>query len=282
MSIVNIDEIKNRTISKMTPIKEKQDIFIPGIIDPNIPNLNGFINLMVGSGGSGKTSLSLNMFKNKNMYRGKFDNIFYICPESSFLSAVDHPFKDHDKVFHVLNVQLLKEIYQSLVSIKKEKEEKRKKKEALKGKKGGFVDMEDVEVDELDDEDDIKYSCIFIDDFADILKNNDIQLQLNKMLIKARHICCAFIFTLQSYFYFPKILRKQITNAIIFKPKNVEEFVTLAKELFNMKANDAYTLFNYLFQKPYDHLDIDTWFNRYYRNFNLLDIKFKSAVKPLK
>ena len=282
MSIVNIDEIKNRTISKMTPIKEKQDIFIPGIIDPNIPNLNGFINLMVGSGGSGKTSLSLNMFKNKNMYRGKFDNIFYICPESSFLSAVDHPFKDHDKVFHVLNVQLLKEIYQSLVSIKKEKEEKRKKKEALKGKKGGFVDMEDVEVDELDDEDDIKYSCIFIDDFADILKNNDIQLQLNKMLIKARHICCAFIFTLQSYFYFPKILRKQITNAIIFKPKNVEEFVTLAKELFNMKANDAYTLFNYTFQKPYDPLDIDTWFNRYYRNFNLLDIKFKSAVKPLK
>ena len=121
MSIVNIDEIKNGTISKMTPIKEKQDIFIPDIIDPNIPNRNGFINLMVGSGGSGKTSLSLNMFKNKNMYRGKFDNIFYICPESSFLSAVDHPFKDHDKVFHVLNVQLLEEIYQSLVSIKKEK-----------------------------------------------------------------------------------------------------------------------------------------------------------------
>ena len=100
------------------------------------------------------------------------------------------------------------------------------------------------------------------------------------MLIKARHIC---------YTYYPAIIlllskniKKTNHQCNIFKPKNVEEFVTLAKELFNMKANDAYTLFNYTFQKPYDHLDMDTWFSRYYRNFNLLDIKFKSAVKPSK
>ena len=76
----------------------------------------------------------------------------------------------------------------------------------MKGKRGGFVDMEDVEVDESDDEDDIKYSCIFIDDFADIFKNNDIQLQLNKMLIKARHIC---------YTYYPAI--------ILLLSKNIEK-----------------------------------------------------------
>ena len=117
---------------------------------------------------------------------------------------------------------------------------------------------------------------------ADILKDYNIQQQLNRMLIKARHICCAFIFTLQSYYYFPKVLRKQITNATIFKPKNVEEFVSLAKELFNMKQPDALELFNYVFQKDYDHLDIDTWKNAYYRNFNLLNIEMKSSVKVAK
>lgn len=276
MSIVNIEEIANKTVSKLPPIKEKQDIYIPNIVDKNIPSRNGFINLMVGSGGSGKTSLSLGMFKNKNMYRGKFDNIFYICPESSFLSVKDHPFKDHDKVFHELTVGLLEEIYQSLVSIKVDNEDKRKQKEASKNAK--YVDDDELSEDS-EEEEEIKYSCVFIDDFADDLKDANIQRQLNKMLIKSRHICCAFIFTLQSYYYFPKILRKQITNATIFKPKNVEEFVSLAKELFNMKAEDALTLFNFTFQKDYDHLDIDTWKNKYYRNFNELDIKFKNRIE---
>ena len=41
---------------------------------------------------------------------------------------------------------------------------------------------------------------IIIDDFANQLKDNHIIEQLNKMVIKARHIACGFIFTAQSYF----------------------------------------------------------------------------------
>ena len=52
---------------------------------------------------------------------------------------------------------------------------------------------------ESDDEDEIQYNCIIIDDFADVLKQKDIEKVLNIMLIKARHLRCAFIFTLQSY-----------------------------------------------------------------------------------
>lgn len=281
MSIVNIEEVQNVMAVKMKPIKEKQDEFIPNIKDPNIPSRNGFINIVTGSGGSGKTSMALGMFQNKNMYRGKFDNIFYICPESSFLSVVNHPFEGHDKVFHELSVALLEEIYQALVSIKVDNEEKRQRKKA--GKKVKYVDDEEEEKEDLsDDEEEVKYSCVFIDDWADQLKTPEIEKQLKKMLIKARHICCAFIFTLQTYTYFPKNLRKQITNATIFKPKNIEEFISLAKELFNMKADDALTLFNYTFQQKYDHLDLDTWKNQYYRNFNALDIQFESKYSKKK
>jgi uncharacterized protein involved in tolerance to divalent cations len=108
---------------------------------------------------------------------------------------------------------------------------------------------------------------------ASSLKENDIAKQLNKMLIKARHISCAFVFTLQSYYYFPKILRKQIVFITIFKPKNVEEWNSISKELLNMNKEDALVLYNYIYSEPYAHLDLDTVDNKVYKNFNLLQIK---------
>ena len=95
---------------------------------------------------------------------------------------------------------------------------------------------------------------------------------LNKMIIKARHLSCAFIITLQSYFYFPKQLRKQITNITIFKPKSLSEWETIAKELMNLNKEDGLKVFNYVFNEPYNHLDINTTNNTYYKNFN--ELKF--------
>ena len=56
----------------------------------------------------------------------------------------------------------------------------------------------------------------------------------------------------------------------MFKPKNVEEFYSIAKELFNMNQNDALKLYDYVFNANYNHLDVDTVTNTYYKNFNLL------------
>ena len=108
--------------------------------------------------------------------------------------------------------------------------------------------------------------------FASTLKENAISLQLNKMIIKARHLCCSFIFTLQSYYYFPKILRKQITYVTIYRPKNVEEWNSIANELFNMNKEDALKIFNYVFDAPYNHIDADLVESKYYKNFNLLEL----------
>jgi hypothetical protein len=264
MSIKSIVETPNPDALVMKPIKEQQDIYIPDIVDQNIPNRNGFIYITTGSGGSGKSSCMGNMFKSRNMYRGRFNNIYYFIPEASFLSAdpKSNPFATHDKIYHELTPELLEEIYKELVG---KKELATKEKPILKG---AYADCEDPEEEE---EHEIEYSCIIIDDFADALKDKGIQKQLNKMLIKARHICCAFIFTLQSYYYFPKILRKQLTNITIFKPKNYEEWATLAGELMNMNKEDALTLYNYVFNEKYTHLDIDTLTNTYYKNFNKLD-----------
>ena len=151
-----------------------------------------------------------------------------------------------------------------------EKKISRKKK---KKKKSKYEDDNYDSSSESDEEKEIQYSCVIIDDFADSLKQKDIQRQLNKILIKARHLCCSFIFTLQSYLYYPKILRKQITYISLWKTRNVEEFNSIARELLNLSKDDALVLYNYCFDVPYNHLDIDTSENKLYRNFKLLEIK---------
>ena len=107
MTINNIIEVKNNTYPEIEPVKERMDINIPLIKADNIPKRNGSIYVLTGSGGSGKTSLLLNMFKTKQLYRKKFHNIYYICPSVSFLSVKEHPFSEHENVYHELNYSIL-------------------------------------------------------------------------------------------------------------------------------------------------------------------------------
>jgi hypothetical protein len=243
MPIVDIQEEQNTSIKKQKPIKEKMDINIPDIPE-GVSRRNGMIYLLVGSGGSGKTSLMLGMFKKSGAYHRKFHNIYYFCPEASFSSVSKHPFEKHDKVYHELTEDGLIELRGELMDRKNETEE----------------------------DDEQEYNCVVIDDFANSLKDKGVQRALNSMLIKARHLNTAFIFTLQSFLYMPKMLRKQITFATIFRPRNSEEWETIRKEILQMKEPDAKKIFDYVYDEPYTHLDVDAFENKFYKNFNYLNI----------
>jgi hypothetical protein len=228
-------------------IKEKMEIKIQNI-NENIPHRNGFIYALCGSGGSGKSSLLLSMFKSTKFYRKKYDNIYLFTPKSSFLSVEKHPFEKHNKVFHELDIETLDEIYNEL---------------------------NDFKENSINEGIDIENSIVIIDDYANALKDNELTIYLNKMIIKARHLSCCFLFTLQSYYLLPLILRKLITNCSIFKPKNKKEWETIADELLNLNKENALQLNNYIFDKPYNHLDIDTLNNNIYKIFNKLEIDYK-------
>ena len=294
MTIKNISEIINPDNEVLKPVKEQQQIYIPDIVNKNISRRNGMVYCLTGSGGSGKSSLLLNMFKSKTMYRGKFDNIYYFCPMSSFLSVVDHPFSEHEKVYHELTVPILESIYNELLAKKEayiEYQEKKKIKMKLEKKKPKHYNKFDAgkapqsnlrfdsynEFESSDDDDEevpeLEYSCIIIDDFADALKEHDINMQLNRMIIKARHSMCSFIISLQIFFYLPKILRKQLNYITIFKPKAIPEWETISSELMNMNKDDALKVYNFVFDADYNHIDIDLANNTYYKNFNKLEIK---------
>lgn len=226
------------------PIKEVMDVYIPNI-NENLPRRNGFIYTLIGSGGSGKTSLLLSMFKSSKFYRSKFDNIYLFTPQSSFLSVEKHPFSQHDKVFHELSPDVLHHVYDELIDLKQ---------------------------NNLEEGIPPEYNLVIIDDFANALKDNDLIKTLNTMLIKARHLNTAFVFTLQSYNLFPLTLRKQITNMTLFKPKNQKEWEIVTSELLNMTKDNAVQLYDYLYDKNYQHLDVDTVENKLFKNFNPLTI----------
>ena len=167
---IAVTEIVNKNLSKFQVIEESQELFITGIDAANIPKRNGMISLYTGSGGSGKSNLLLILFKNRHCYKGKFNNIYYFCPQSSFLSVVNHPFKNHSRVYHELTSEILLSIYDQLCDLKDGKDKT-----------------------DSDDDSEVEYNCVILDDWADVLKQKDIQKVLNMILIKARHLRCAFL-----------------------------------------------------------------------------------------
>jgi len=242
---MKITEIKNN-LPKTKALKEIMELYVPNI-DRNLPSKNGSIYAIIGAPGSGKSNLLFStLFKNLNYYRSKFDNLYLITPESSFLSLQKHPFKDHNKVFHELDKATLEVIFEEILEYKKQA---------------------------LEDDRAIEHSCIIIDDFADGLKDKDIIMSLKKLLIKSRHINCFFIFTLQAYNLFPLVLRKLITNITLFKPKNNVETESIRAELLNMGRDEFQELTNFIYDEPYNHLDYDTNTMDIRKNFNLLNIQ---------
>ena len=240
---MQISEIDN-DLPKIKPVKEKMSVYIEGI-NPNIPHSNGFIFTLIGAPSTGKSSLLLSLFRDKNYYKKKFEKVFLITPESSFLSVKNHPFEFHNDVYHLLDVELLQQIYNECLQ---------NKKECIEAK------ME------------IEHSVLIIDDFASDLKDNDIILALKKILTKSRHICLSVIFTLQAYNMFPMVLRKMITDVTLFKPKNKVEMESVRQELIGLNKNQMQELSDYVFDEKYNHLDINTSSGEIRKNFRLLKI----------
>jgi len=171
-----------------------------------------------------------------------------ITPENSFTSVVNHPFKNHSKVYHDLNEDILENIYEELMDLKRECIE------------DGFP---------------METSCLIIDDFANDLKSKELIKILKRILTKSRHIGCSIIFTLQAYNMFPLVLRKMLTNITLFKPKNKVELESVRKELINLNEEKTTELMNYVFDAEFNHLDIDTANDTKRKNFKLLEIEME-------
>ena len=219
-----------------------------------LPNYSGFSFLIVGPSGSGKTTALYSLMSKKKIkgkrvsYRKLFDKIYIISPTIAKSSIKDDPFKDinGDQIFRKLTLDVLEKLEKTL------KENR---------------------------EDDLN-SCVILDDVGSEIKaSNQVLKKLTAMIQNRRHDYASYFTLLQKFRDAPTGIRNNISNLIIFKPKNEIEKEAISNELFPFRKNKFQQLFNYVFENDnkFSFLYVDMSLKQtnkfiFHNGFNKLDI----------
>jgi hypothetical protein len=116
------------------------------------------------------------------------------------------------------------------------------------------------------------YTLLFIDDCASSLKNTNIQKLLQKLVFNRRHLRLSIWIMAQSYNSLPLSLRKNISQAVIFRPCNKREVSTIFDELIYLNKDDQVKVANHVWDTPFNFLFIDTAKGKIFKNFNYLQL----------
>lgn len=202
-----------------------------------VPNCH-FFTAITGSAGTGKTSMMVGLLTGKGekrIYRKVFTHINVFIPQSSLRSIKGDPFKNHpsEKMYDTLDLP-------SLLEVRARCEEA--------AEEGNM-------------------SLILIDDMAAELKNKEIQKTLLNIILNRRHIRTSIMILSQAYRLMPLVIRKQLSHLISYKPKNKKEIESLFEELVFLDKKDAEELLRYVYKEKHDHLMLDTYLGKFYRNF---------------
>eukprot|EP00873_Tetraselmis_striata_P008738 jgi/Tetstr1/429002/TSEL_018977.t1 len=101
--------IDKRSKIVMKPPKFKCDVKIHPQIQSPLPDKSFFMTL-IGSAGSGKTSLMVNMLRSPQMYFQAFKHVHLVMPPHSLASLDVKIFKKHDKTYPDLDWATLDKI----------------------------------------------------------------------------------------------------------------------------------------------------------------------------
>ena len=224
---------------KWTPPELTCDKPISKRISEPLPNTAHFL-AFCGAAGSGKTSAAISWMTNKGMYHKTFHNIFICMPPNSRASLKGNVFKKHpeEKLFDELTHEAL-EFVKTYCEAESE---------------AGH------------------YSLLFLDDCAASLKDNAIQKLLKELIFNRRHLKLSIWLCTQSYNSMPLAIRKNISHAAVFKPRNKKELEVIFDELLYLPKEDQVKLANHVWDEPFNFLFMDTGKNKLYKNFNYLEL----------
>lgn len=210
-------------------------------VPPPFPNKNSVI-FISGGQGTGKSTFISNLFKARGenrIYRKVFDTVMYATPEEVFTSEEDHIFKGHPRVYHDLSPETFQTIVDTAVETKRE---------------GGN-------------------SVLVIDDFSEQLKLKQTEFMLRKLINKHRHMKLNIVISALNQKALAKTLRSLLDVVILFKPKSMVETDNFGEEVFGLSKADTKTLFDYVFDRPYNFLMYNARTNTFYKNFDELKIE---------
>lgn len=209
-------------------------------VPPPFPNKNSVI-FISGGQGTGKSTFITNLFKAKGanrIYRKVFDTVMYATPEEVFTSEEDHIFKGHPRVYHDLSPETFKTIIDTAVETKQD---------------GGN-------------------SILVIDDFSEQLKLKQTEYMLRKLINKHRHMKLNIVISALNQKALAKTLRSLLDVVVLFRPKSMIETDNFGEEVFGLNRADTKTLFDYVFDKPYNFLMYNARTNTFYKNFDELKL----------
>lgn len=209
-------------------------------VPPPFPNKNSVI-FISGGQGTGKSTFISNLFKAKGanrIYRKVFDTVMYATPEEVFTSEEDHIFKGHPRVYHDLSPETFKTIIEAAVETKAD---------------GGN-------------------SVLVIDDFSEQLKLKQTEYMLRKLINKHRHMKLNIVISALNQKALAKTLRSLLDVVVLFKPKSMIETDNFGEEVFGLNRADTKTLFDYVYDKPYNFLMYNARTNTFYKNFDELKL----------
>lgn len=210
------------------------------IKDP-LPRTASFLGF-IGAPGSGKTSLMMSMLTNPDMYHKAFHNIFFVCPATSRASINGDPWKDHppEKLFDELTPAVLELVHEFSKVASAEKQ----------------------------------YTLLILDDCAAELKNKEIERILKYLVWNRRHLKLTIWIMSQSYIALPLSIRKALSHAVMFRPRNKKETQAIFDELLFLPKEQHELVVNHIFPEDdeYGFLFLDTNKGRLHKKFNYLKI----------
>ena len=190
--------------------------------------------LLIGSPGSGKTSLLYSWFKSPKLLKKCFHNIFIFQPTHSRASMKDNLFSKipEEQIYDELTNENLEAVMNTIKN-----EEK-------------------------------KYNnCIIFDDVTASLKNPDVKKLLKQLVFNRRHLSCSIIFLVQSWLSIEKDIRKLFNNIFCFRV-NKNELQNIFDEVVESKSKFINDISRMVFNENYKYLFINVPSQRLFDGFD--------------
>lgn len=190
--------------------------------------------LLIGTQGSGKTSLLINMVS-KKLYKKVFDKVYVFMPSSSRQSLNPNIFDvlPENQLFEELNEQTISQVYEEVKEL------------SADGKK----------------------TLIIYDDVQKSLKNPVVLNSLKNIIANQRHLHVVNLILVQNFFALHKSLREIVNNVILFKlgksqtEKVFNEIIELHRDKFD-KIRDL------VYDEKYNWLFVNVATQRIYKKFD--------------
>jgi hypothetical protein len=228
---MKIEEIKNEKL-QIEAFKMANDAVIKKVVPP-LPNNYGFFLMIIGTPGSGKSTMWLNLItkREKHTYYKKFDKVYIFSNSLKTITTKIH--LPDERLYD------------------------------------GISELESL-VESIRDSDD--RVLLIIDDCVTDLKHADYLLKLiyNRRHI-AKSV--SIIITTQVYNKIHMAVRKAASDLVLFSTTNKKELDTVFAEYINIPKPDFEEVCRYCFRTKHDFLFYKTADNSYYRNFNLLELE---------